>query len=1117
MTSLKAKTGRIFWGKIYKNLPQINLLAIQQESYQWFLDRGIHQVLAEISPIVDFTGKNWELHLENPTFGDYRHTITQAVNKGLTYDRPLKVEATLLNKKSGKKTKQKVFLGDIPHMTQVGTFIINGVERAIVNQLSRSPGVFFSGEVDRASSRMLYLADIRPLHGSWLEIMVNRNNVINVRVDRRRKFAITTLLRIFGLSTDEEILQAFADEKKNRDFLLPTIEKDSTKNTQEALVEFYQKLRPGEPVVLENAQELVENMFFNRRRYNLGKVGRYKINKRLSLKIDEGPEGWILKKEDLVAIIKYLIKLQNNEGKVDDIDHLANRRVKRVGEQLIEGPFRVGFLRLERGIKEKMSLFSPDEGVSPSRLINARLLVASINEFFRSNQLSTILDQTNLLSEIDNLRRVSVMGSGGITRERASFSIRDIHHSQYGRICPVRTPEGPNIGLVTYLTLYARVNDYGFLETPYFKVESIKSGGKNKMKVTDKVVYLPADDEQKFHITHAGVNIDEKGFITDSWVPMRFKGELLEAPVEKVELIEISPLQVFGSSASLIPFLDHDMPARALMGTHMQCQAVPLIKPESPLVGTGMETTIAEAMNRVVRARHDGKVVYVDAEKIILKIKRDNKKKDLVDTEEIKINGNEETYFLTKFKRTNPSGTCFLQKPLVKVGERVKSGDFLIDGPACEKGELALGRNLIIAYCSLQGLGYEDAIVVSDRLVKEDILTSINIEEYETSVVETKLGPEELTRDIPNVSESDLASLAEDGIVIVGSEVGPNDILVGKIAPKGETELTAEERLLRAIFGEKAREVKDTSLRVPHGEGGTVIDVQILDREKGDELEAGAIKKVIVKVAQVRKIMIGDKVAGRHGNKGVISKVIPEADMPFLPDGTPVDIIISSLSVLARMNLGQLFEAHLGWAASKLGYKLAVPVFEKIKEDKVVAELKKADLPVDGKVTLRDGCTGKIFKEKTVVGIAYILKLVHMVEDKVHARSTGPYSLVTQQPLGGKAQMGGQRLGEMEVWALEAHRGAHTLQEMLTVKSDDVVGRAKTFEAIVKGEEVPESTVPESFKVLVKELNSLSLDIVPIGAVESSANEEEMEPEVGSEPEKNNSKTGESEKEIENG
>jgi len=1092
MTSLKKEPGRILWGKTYKNLPKIDLLTIQQESYRWFIAEGLKQALEEISPINDFTGKNWEIQLENPVFGDTRHTIDQALSKGLTYDRPLKVEATLTNKKNNKKIKQKVFLGDIPHMTETGTFIINGVERAIVNQLGRSPGVFFSGEVDRASGRMLFMADIRPLHGSWLELMITRNNVINVRVDRRRKFPITTLLRIFGFSTDEEILLAFADEKKANDFLLPTLEKDQTKSKQEALIEFYQKLRPGEPVILENAQELVENMFFNRRRYNLGKIGRFKVNRRLGLDIPNKPEGWTLQKQDLVTVIKYLVKLQNNEGKVDDIDHLSNRRVKRVGEQLVEGPFRIGFLRLERAIKEKMSLFSPEEEVTPSRLVNARLLVASINEFFRSNQLSTILDQTNLLSEIDNLRRISVMGTGGITRERASFSIRDIHYSQYGRICPVRTPEGPNIGLVTYFSLFSKVNEYGFLEAPYFKVEKIKDGKKTKMKVINEAIYLTADDEQNYHITHSEVNIDEKGFITDSWVPVRFNGELLEASADKIDLIDIAPLAVFGTSASLIPFLSHDMPARALMGTHMQCQAVPLIHPESPIVGTGMEKVIAQAMKRVVPARHDGKIIYVDAEKIILKIKG---KKTAEDTENIKIKGNEETYFLVKFKRTNPYGTCFLQRPLVKVGDEIKVGDILIDGPCCQNGELALGRNLIIAYCSFQGLEYEDAIVVSDRLAKEDILSSISIEEYETSVVETKLGPEELTRDIPNVSENDLANLAEDGIVIVGSQIGPNDILVGKIAPKGETELTAEERLLRAIFGEKAREVKDTSLRVPHGEAGTVIDVQILDRDKGDELEAGAIKKVIVRVAQTRKVMVGDKVAGRHGNKGVISKIVSAADMPFLPDGTPVDIIISPLSVLARMNLGQLFETHLGWAAHKLGYKVAVPVFEKIDESHIVDELKKAGLPIDGKVYLRDGRTGELSQEKTVVGISYILKLVHMVEDKIHARSTGPYSLVTQQPLGGKAQMGGQRLGEMEVWALEGHRAAHTLQEMLTVKSDDVVGRAKTFEAIVKGIEIPESTVPESFKVLVKELNSLSLDIIPMDTVQSTVVEdEEIEP-----------------------
>lgn len=805
-------------------------------------------------------------------------------------------------------------------------------------------------------------------------------------------------------------------------------------------------------------------MFFNHRRYDLGKAGRFKINKRLGLTLPNIPENWVLTPQDVIETIKYLLRLQNGQGTVDDIDHLANRRLRRVGEIIADSAFRVGLLRLERTVKEKMSLFSTDEKVNPTHVINARPLIVAINEFFRTNQLSTILDQTDPLSELDNLRRVSVMGPGGITRERASFSIRDINASQYGRICPIRSPEGPNIGLVTYLALYARVNEYGFLETPYRRVKKIKEGRRIKMKVTDEIVYFPPDDEQQHYITHAGINIDKNGFIVDRWVAARHKGEFLEVPVEKVEFIDIVPRQVVGVSASLIPFLQNDMANRALMGTNMQCQAVPLISPEAPIVGTGIEKVIPEAMGRVVRAKQDNEIVWADAQKVVLK--------------------GGETYELSKFKRTNPAGTCYSQRPLVVSGQKVKKGDVLIDGPACERGELALGRNLLIAYCSFDGFEYEDAIIVSDRLVKEDVLTSIHIEEYETSVVETKLGPEELTRDIPNVSEADLAHLAEDGIVVIGSEVGPNDILVGKIAPKGETELTAEERLLRAIFGEKAKEVKDTSLRMPHGEWGTVIGIEILDREKGDELETGVIKKVIVKVAQLRKIMIGDKLAGRHGNKGVISKIVPQADMPYLEDGTPVDIIISPLSVLSRMNLGQLYEAHLGWAAKKLGCKIAVPVFEKIEEEKIVDFLRKAGLPADGKVTLYDGRTGEPKKEKTVVGIAYIMKLVHMVEDKAHARSTGPYSLVTQQPLGGKAQMGGQRLGEMEVWALEAHRAAHVLQEMLTIKSDDVVGRAKAFEAIVRGIPIPEANIPESFKVLVKELNSLCLEVTPLGASE---------------------------------
>lgn len=1087
---------RLCWGEKDQKLPPLNLLAVQRDSYQWFITEGIKEALEEISPIEDFTGKNWQLSFSDYSLDKPKYTPEEAIQKGVTFDAPLKVEASLINKKTGKKSKKAVFLGDIPQMTDRGIFIINGIERAVVNQLIRSPGVFFFGEIDRISGRMLYSAELRPLRGSWLEFLVNRNDVISVRIDRRRKFPITLLLRIFGLSTDEEILAAFKDQKDGQKFLLATLEKDSTKTREEALIEIYQKMRPGEPAVLENAQELIQSMFFDPRRYDLSRVGRFKINKRLGLEIANTPPNWVLSKQDIIAAVKYLIGLQNGEGQVDDIDHLSNRRIRRVGELVATAAFRPGLLRLERSIKEKMSLVSSEEPVTATQLVNARPVIASLNEFFRSNRLSTVLDQTNPLSEIDNLRRLSVMGPGGITRERASFSIRDINASQYGRICPVRSPEGQNIGLVTYMTLYSRVNEYGFLETPYRRVKRVKRKGKVRMKVTDEIIYLPADDEQTHYITHAGINLDKKGFITDPWVPVRYQGEFLEAAVEKVEFIDVVPRQLVGTSASLIPFLANDMANRALMGSHMQCQAVPLVKPQSPIVGTGMERIIPEQMGWVVRARHDGKVTYVDADKIVLRIKR--KKKDLADTENIKLKNSQETYYLKKFKRTNPNSTCYSQRPLVSVGDQVKRGDLLIDGPACENGEIALGQNLVIAYCSFAGLGYEDAIIISDRLVKEDSLSSITIEEYETSIVETKLGPEELTRDIPNVSETDLANLAEDGIITVGSEVGPNDILVGKIAPKGETELTAEERLLRAIFGEKTREVRDTSLRVPHGEWGTVVDVAILDREKGDELEPGTLKRVIVKVAQMRKVTVGDKLAGRHGNKGVISKIIPIADMPYLADGTPVDIIISPLSVLGRMNLGQLFETHLGWAAQKLGYKVDVPVFEKISEKEIIKELARANLPAEGKMTLYDGRTGEPFEKKAVVGISYILKLVHMVEDKTHARSTGPYSLVTQQPLGGKAQMGGQRLGEMEVWALEAHRAARSLQEMLTIKSDDVVGRAKTFEAIVKGAAIPEPTVPESFKVLVKELQSLCLDVIPTGAVEAKEeveSEEELEKE----------------------
>ncbi|MFC1790669.1 DNA-directed RNA polymerase subunit beta [Patescibacteria group bacterium] len=1083
---------RWLWGRKYKDLPQLDLLRVQHSSYQAFLDQGLGSLLDEFSPIEDFTAKNWELSFADHSLGKSKYTPSQALRKGVTFEAPLRVKAVIENKKTGKRKEREVFLGNIPLMTERGTFVINGIERAVVNQLVRSPGVFFFGELDKVSGRTLYYGEIRPSRGSWLEFFISRNDVISVRIDRQRKFPITILLRAFGLGSDEEILNIFppGDEKERR-FLAATLESDPTKNKEEALVEIYQKMRPGEPAVLENARQLLEGMFADRRRYNLGPVGRYKLNKRLGLEVANLPQNWILLQKDLVSALSYLIKLQVGEGRTDDIDHLSNRRIRCVGELVTEVAMRPGLIRLERSIKERMSLVSTEEEITPNQLVNARPLSASLNNFFRTSQLSTILDQTNPLSEIDNLRRLTVMGPGGITRERASFSVRDINASQYGRICPIRSPEGPNIGLVTYLSLYAQINKYGFLETPYFKVVKKKVGGKTRMQISKEVVYFPADDEQEHYITYAYINVDDRGFLLDDWSPARFGGQFLEVPTQKVEYIDIAPVQVIGTSAALIPFLAHDEANRALMGTHMQCQAVPLIKSRSPIVGTGMEAMAAEAMKRVIRSRHDGKVVWSDARKVVLKINKN--KRNILDegeqSEGISLSGNLETYEITKFARSAQS-TCYSQQPLVAVGQKIKKGDLLIDGPACQKGELALGQNLLIAYCSLDGLGYEDAMIVSDRLLKEDLLSSISIEEYDTAVMETNLGPEELTRDIPNVGEQDLANLDSEGIVVVGSEVGPNDILVGKIAPKGETELTAEEKLLRAIFGEKAREVRDVSLRVPHGERGTVVDVQVLDREKGDELDSGVTKQVIVKVAQVRKVKVGDKLAGRHGNKGVISKIVPVADMPYLEDGTPVDIIISPLSVLARMNLGQLLETHLGWAAQKLGYKVGVSVFEGSSESRIKEELKKAGLPEDGKTVLYDGKTGEPLSQKVVVGVNYILKLTHMVEDKIHARSTGPYSLVTQQPLGGKAQMGGQRLGEMEVWALEAHRAAHTLQEMLTFKSDDVVGRAKTFEAIVKGTPVPEPTVPESFKVLVKELNSLSLQIIPTGAIEGQKNSE---------------------------
>jgi DNA-directed RNA polymerase subunit beta len=1074
---------RISWGKKFTKLPELDLINIQKESYQWFIDQGVGEVISEISPIEDFTGKNWELILGEYKLGNPKITEEIAINKGLTYFSPLVVEASLVNKKTGKRVKQDVFLGEVPKMTDRGTFIVNGIERVIVNQIVRSPGVFFTAVEDPITGKTLYTAELRPVHGSWLEFSTTRTDMIVVRIDRRKKFLASVFLKALGLEGTDEIYAKFQGIEGADKYIKTTLEKDEAKGENDALIEIFKKMNPGEPVVIDTIRQNFRDLFFDKRRYDLSKVGRYKINQKLkSLPNFVAQDTITLSIEDLIGIISYLIDLSNGKGKIDDIDHLANRRIRSVGELVQTTAFRVGALRLERIIKEKMSLASTEEEFSPSHFINAHPIIAAINEFFRTSQLSAILDQTNPLAEIDNLRRLTVMGTGGISRERASFSIRDINSSQYSRICPVRSPEGPNIGLVTYLSLYTKVNEYGFLEAPYKKLTREKKGQKTKIKVTDEVVYMDASVEAEHYITHADIKIDDSGYLVDELVPARINGEYLEVEAEKVEYIDIVPRQVVGTSASLIPFVDHDEANRALMGTHMQCQAVPLVKTESPVIGTGMEGSVSEAMGRVVKAPFDGTVTFVDANKLTIKGKG---------------RGEEETYELHKFKRT-AANTFFSQRPVVRAGVEVKKGDVLIDGPASDMGELALGKNLLIAYASLDGLGYEDGIVISDRLVKDDALTSIHIEKYEATVVDTKLGPEETTRDIPNVAEEDLAYLDDEGVVVVGSEVGPGDILVGKIAPKGETELTAEERLLRAIFGEKAREVRDTSLRMPHGEHGIVINVQILDREKGDELEPGTIRKIIIEVAQMRHVVVGDKLAGRHGNKGVISKIVPASDMPYLEDGTPVDIIISPISVLSRMNLGQLLEAHLGWAAKRLNMKLALPVFEKQSEDKLFDLLKKADLPVTGKVKLYDARTGEPYENDVVVGIGYIMKLIHMVEDKAHARSTGPYSLVTQQPLGGKAQMGGQRLGEMEVWALESHRAAYTLQEMLTTKSDDVAGRAKAFEAIIKGVDIPTPKVPESFKVLIRELESLGMTIQPIEAV-AARDEEETEAELEAE------------------
>ncbi len=1064
---------RINWGKKYLNLPKLDLIQIQTDSWKQFLEKHLSETLTSISPVLDYTSNNWQLDFGQITVGEPTISPDHAKKKGLNFTVPVKIQTKLTNKRTGDIKEENVFFLNLPTMTEEGTFVINGIERGVINQLVRSPGIYFTAETDPATGKNLFNAEIRPAKGSWLEFFVGKKDVIFARIDRRKKFPATIILKAACQFGNKELVSEFGD------YINGTIQADTTRTPEEAILEFYRKLRPGEPAVIENASRFFQERFFDLKTYEISDVGRYKINKKFNFKFNpQDKANWVLKNEDLIATIKYLIKLQKGEAsRVDDIDSLANRRLRCSGEIVAQVAIRPSLSRFERMIKERMSLISTKDKPTPSQMINPQPLISSLNTFFRSNQLSAILDQTNPLSELDLLRRVTVIGVGGLTRERAAFSIRDVHSSQYGRICTVRSPEGPNIGLVTYLALYARVNRYGFIEAPFRKVT--KEG--SKFVVSSDHIYLDADDEYDSYITHLAVKIDDHNVINQDWVPIRHQGEFIEGPVDLVKYIDLVPNQIVGASASLIPFVDHDDATRALMGSHMQTQAVPLVSPETPIVGTGIETAIATSMKRTYVANHPGKVSYVDGSLVTVELDHKVSPADHRSYTTISDDGTHESYLLTKFRRTSPYGTCYNQKPAVTVGDKLNTGDIVADGPSTDGGELSIGRNLLVAYASIDGLSYEDSFLISDRLVKEDVLTNVQIYEYEAKVVETKLGTEELTKDIPGVPENELAKLTEDGIVMIGATVGPNDILVGKVEPRGEKELTAEERLLRAIFGEKAREVKDTSLRVANGEGGVVIDVQILDKEKADELDPGVNKIVKVYVAQIRRIQEGDKIAGRHGNKGVICRIMPSYDMPHLEDGTPVDLVISPLSVIARMNLGQILEVTLAHAGYRLNKHYAVSVFDKYPESQISAELTKAGLETTGKVQLFDGRTGDPYHQKTVVGVGYILKLVHMVDDKVHARSTGPYSLVTQQPLGGKARMGGQRLGEMEVWALEAHRAAYILQEMLTIKSDDIEGRTHAFQAIIKGLPIPAPDLPESFKVLVKELAGLALEINPVG------------------------------------
>ena len=1145
------KCTRKTFAKIGDFIEMPNLIKVQKDSYDWFVEEGLGEVLQDISPIVDYSGnlvlEFFDYYMEDKT----KYSVEEAKERDATYSTRLHVKVRLINRETGEIKEQEIYLGDFPLMTESGTFIINGAERVVVSQLVRSPGCYYASEFDKTGKK-IFTSTVMPIRGAWIEYETDGNDVFWARVDRTRKIPVTCLLRAIGLVTDEQMIALFGEEPK----LMATIQKDTIKTQEEALIEIYKKLRPGELPTVDAARNLFNGLFFDERRYDLAKVGRYKFNKKLSLAsriagkvafedivdpatgevlvekdtviskevaediqntginivdvkvndnkvriigngtvnihkfvtdvdisdlhfkeevnyevlksildttdkkdlhkvLKERKEELIPKhvtNEDIIGSISYLFNLDHGIGNVDDIDHLGNRRIRCVGE-LLQNQFRIGLTRLERVVRERMTIQDLDI-VTPQTLINTKPITSSIREFFGSSQLSQFMDQTNPLSELTHKRRISALGPGGLSRERAGFEVRDIHYTHYGRLCPVESPEGPNIGLISALSSFAIINEYGFIETPYRKVD------KETGKVTDIVEYMPADEEDNYIIAQASEPLDKDGKFVNKRIRVRHKSEITEVDNSQVDYIDVSPKQLVSVAAAMIPFLEHDDVKRSLMGSNMQRQAVPLLMPESPIVGTGIEYRAAKDSGITVTAINEGVVEKVTADEIKVR----NKKNEI------------DTYKLRKFKRTN-GGTCINQRPVVTRGEKVSKGDILADGPSTKDGEMALGRNVLIAFTTWEGYNYEDAVLISERLVKEDVYTSIHIEEYDCECRDTKLGPEEITRDIPNVGDDSLKDLDENGIIRIGAEVRPGDILVGKVTPKGETELTAEERLLRAIFGEKAREVRDTSLRVPHGEAGTIVDVKIFTRENSDELGPGVNQVIRCYIATKRKISVGDKMAGRHGNKGVISRILPVEDMPFLEDGTPVDIVLNPQGIPSRMNLGQVLEVHLGMAAKALGWKVATPVFDGASDEEIKELLKEAGLREDGKAILHDGRTGETFDNPVTVGVMYMLKLHHLVDDKIHARSTGPYSLVTQQPLGGKAQFGGQRFGEMEVWALEAYGAAYTLQEMLTVKSDDVVGRVKTYEAIVKGENVPEPGVPEGFKVLVKELQALGLDV----------------------------------------